>query len=107
MNRTPRLSKSGIEYLGYSWGIFSGCLNHLRGICGGGGKEFHCWAQGIAYRFPNHYPDGFNPHYYPEALDSPKHLKKPSIIGVSWVGDVIGYGLKYKEQIFSTIRACP
>lgn len=106
MNR-PRLSKSGIEYLTHSWGIFSGCHNHLVGICGGEGKDFNCWAQSIAYRFPNLYPYGFNPHYYPEAIDSPKYLKKPARIGVGWVGDIIGYGLEYKEQIYSTIRACP
>jgi len=102
MKRTPRLSKSGIEYLDYQWGIFSGCWNWKNGIC----PVRNCWAKGIAYRFHNHYPDGFNPHYYPEALESPMHLKKPSIIGVGWVGDVIGYGLEYKEQIYSTIEAC-
>lgn len=103
LNRTPRLSKSGIEYLDFSWGIFSGCENQLLGIC----QVKNCWAQGITYRFPNHYPQNFEPTYYPEALDSPKHLKKPSRIGVGWVGDVIGYGLEYKKQIFDTIRACP
>ena len=87
MNNRPRLSKSGIEYLDYQWGIFSGCENWANGIC----PVPNCWARSIAYRFPSHYPDGFNPHYYPEAIDSPKYLKKPSIIGVGWVGDVIGY----------------
>jgi len=103
MNKTPRLSKSGIEYLDYSWGIFSGCENWASGIC----PVPNCWARSIAYRFPNHYPDGFNPHYYPEAINSPKHLKKPSLIGVGWVGDVIGYGLEHKDEIFETIRQCP
>lgn len=103
----PRLSKSGIEYLDYQWGIFSGCHNHLVGICDGGGQAFNCWAQSIVCRFASHYPDGFEPHYYPEAINSPKHLKKPSTIGVGWVGDVIGYGLEYKEQIYSTIEECP
>ena len=103
MNKKVRLSKSGIEYLDYQWGIFSGCENWAYGIC----PVPNCWARSLAYRFPNHYPDGFNPHYYPEAIDSPKHLKKPSIIGVGWVGDVIGYGLAYKEQIFGTIEQCP
>ncbi len=111
MNKTPRLSKSGIEYLDYMWGIFSGCHNHLLGICGGGGiengKGFNCWAKGIALHFPKLYPNGFEPHYYPEAINSPMHLKKPSRIGVGWVGDVIGYGLEYKEEIFDIIYNCP
>lgn len=103
MNKTPRLSKSGIEYLDYQWGIFSGCENWANGIC----PVPNCWARSIAHRFPNHYPHGFNPTYYPKVIDSPKHLKKPSIIGVGWVGDIIGYGLAYKSQIYSTIEACP
>ena len=102
-----RLSKSVIEYLDYQWGVFSGCNNHIVGICGGGGKDFNCWAKNISQRFHNHYPDGFEPHYYPEAIDSPKHLKKASIIGVGWVGDVIGYGFAFRDQIFGTIGQCP
>ena len=103
MNKTPRLSKSGIEYLDYQWGIFSGCENWANGIC----PVPNCWARSIAYRFPNHYPDGFNPHYYPEAIDSPIHLRKPSIVGVGWVGDVIGYGFAHRAEIFKAIRQCP
>lgn len=103
MNKTPRLSKSGIEYLDYSWGIYSGCHNLQAGIC----PVKACWAKGIALHYPKLYPDGFEPHYYPEAIDSPKHLKKPSRIGVGWVGDIIGYGLAFREQIFETIRQCP
>ncbi len=103
MNKVPRLSKSGIEYLDYSWGIFSGCRNLQEGIC----PIKACWAKGIASHYPKLYPDGFEPHYYPEAIDSPKHLRKPSRIGVGWVGDVIGYGLEHKEEIFETIRQCP
>ncbi len=103
MNKTPRLSKSGIEYMDYSWGIFSGCRNLQIGVC----PVKACWAKAIASRFLNHYPNGFEPTFYPEAMSSPRHLRKPSRIGVGWVGDVIGYGLEYKELIYRTIRACP
>jgi len=102
MNKTPRLSKSGIEYLGYQWGIFSGCHNWWNGIC----QIENCWAKSFAQRFKNIYPSGFEPTFYPEAINSPKHLKKSSIIGVGWVGDVIGYGLAFREQIFGTIEQC-
>ncbi len=102
MNR-PRLSKSGVEYLDYSWGIWSGCQNLQTGIC----SVKACWAKGIANHYPKLYPNGFNPTYYPEAIDSPKHLRKPSIISVGWVGDVIGYGIEHKDEIFETIRHCP
>jgi protein gp37 len=103
VNKTPRLSKSGVEYLDYSWGIFSGCHNHDNGIC----PVKNCWAKGIALHYPKLYPDSFNPTYYPKALDSPKYLKKPSHIGVGWVGDIIGYGLYCKKYIYETIRQCP
>jgi protein gp37 len=104
MNTTKiRLSKSGIEYLDYMWGIFSGCHNQQEGIC----HVPKCWAKSLTTRFTNIYPNGFEPTFYLEAIDSPKYLKKPSRIGVGWVGDVIGYGLKYKEQIYNTVQQCP
>ncbi len=103
MIKTPRLSKSGVEYLDYSWGVWSGCRNLETGDC----PVKACWAKGIANHYPKLYPNGFDPTYYPEAIDSPKHLRKPSIISVGWVGDVIGYGLEHKDEIFETIRQCP
>lgn len=104
MNKTPRLSKSGIEYLDCSWGIFSGCHNHQNGIC----PVKNCWAKGIASHYPKLYPNGFDPTYYPEALKSPLHIdREAKRIGVGWVGDVIGYGLAYKDGIYDTIRQTP
>lgn len=103
MNKTPRLSKSGIEYLDYSWGVFSGCHNLEFGIC----PVKACWAKSITTRFSNHYPNGFKPTFYYEALESPRYIKKPSRIGVGWVGDVIGYGHEYRELIFNLIETCP
>jgi hypothetical protein len=87
------------------WGIWSGCQNLQRGIC----PILPCWAKGLTVHFPRLYPDGFNPHYYPEAIDSPKHLNKPSLIGVGWVGDTIGYCKKISERsmILQTILQCP
>ncbi len=105
MSKTPRLSKSGIEYLDYNWGIFSGCKNLQLGIC----PVKRCWAKGLATRFTKIYPNGFEPTFYPEAINSPKHIKKPSRIGVGWVGDVIGYCDKVSERslIQQTIMQCP
>jgi protein gp37 len=109
MRKFIRLSRSGIEYLDYSWGIFSGCNNWRNGLCGGGGDEFNCWAKSIATRFRQLYPNGFEPTFYPEAILSPLYLKKPSRIGVGWVGDVIGYCRKVSERsmIYQTIMQCP
>lgn len=100
-----RLSKSGIEYLNYNWGVFSGCKNQQNGIC----NVPRCWAKGLASRFHKIYPNGFEPTFYPEVINSPKYLKKPSRIGVGWVGDVIGYCDKGSERslIMRTILQCP
>ncbi len=78
MNRTPRLSKSSIEYLDYVWNFESGCTKGCA----------YCYAKKIATRFPDHYPNGFEPTLYPEAFTSPWHLRKPSIIGVGYMGDL-------------------
>jgi len=89
-----RLSKSRIEWLansdrsqGYTWGIYSGCYNWRNGICAVGGN---CWAKKQTERFNVHYPNGFLPTFYPEALLSPLHLRRPSRIGVAFMGDLFG-----------------
>ena len=123
MNKKPRLSKSGIEYLDYVWNFCSGCENAERGICPLG-KD--CWATKIAERFTVHYPNGFKPTIYPEAFLSPLHLKKPSIIGCAFMGDLFGdwvdpdkkihsvmpsgkvsISMSLKGWIFTTINQCP
>ncbi len=121
MNNMPRLCKSGIEYLDRAWNFYSGCENRERGIC----PVPNCWARGIVNRFEDHYPNGFKPTFYPEAFMSPLHLKKPSRIGVAFMGDLMGDwvdpekmmnvpmvpGLSHAEplkgQIYRTIRQCP
>jgi len=86
MNR-PRLSKSGIEYLDYAWNFYSGCLNGQNGVCPVGES---CWAKKITERFKSHYPNGFEPTFYPKAFLSPLSLEKPSRIGVCFMGDLFG-----------------
>jgi protein gp37 len=87
MVNMPRLSPSGIEYLDYAWGFYSGCENWHNGVCPVGNK---CWAKRTTERFKSHYPNGFKPMYYPEAFLSPLMLKKPSRIGAAWMGDLFG-----------------
>jgi protein gp37 len=100
-----RFSESNIEYLNRMWGIYSGCQNLKAGIC----EVKTCWAKGMVDRSAaGVYPLGFDmPTYYPEAADSPKRFKRPLVIGVGWVGDCIGYGLDFRDKIFSTIVETP
>ena len=66
MNKLVRLSPTGIEYGDYAWNFASGCGNNVDGKCRGGG--FNCWAYSISQRFESHYPNGFKPTIYPDAL---------------------------------------
>ena len=86
MNKLIRLSPTGIEYGDYAWNFASGCGNCTDGKCNSGG--FNCWAYSITQRFGGHYPKGFNPTIYPEALHSPLYLKKPSRILCAFMGDL-------------------
>lgn len=120
MNKTPRLSKSGIEYLDYTWGIYSGCQNWKNGVCPLGQT---CWAKKITERFKQYYPNGFEPTFYPEAILSPMSLRTPSIIGCAFMGDLFGDWMAGKairdtesnlwsgqgimDSIFQTINHCP
>lgn len=125
MKKLIRLSPTGIEYGDYAWNFASGCGNNLDGKCRGGG--FNCWAYSITKRFEGHYPNGFKPTIYPEALCSPLYLKKPSRILCAFMGDLfwqcpefdpqkmisvpIVPGLSHaeplREQVFRTINQCP
>ena len=118
MNKTPRLSNTKIEYLDKVWNFTSGCLKGCT----------YCYARPITKRFTNHYPSGFKPTLYPEALLSPLHLKKPSRIGVCFMGDLFTDCPEFNPDreihtlmpsgrasitmfllgwIFTTIRECP
>ena len=114
-----RLSKSRIEYLNYLWTIYSGCKNRELGIC----HIPNCWARSITQRFKRNYPNGFEPTFYPEAILSPMHLKKPNRIGVAFMGDLFGDWMNGKatpdpdgelwsgqgimDSIFHTVEQCP
>ncbi len=98
MNRA-RLSKSGIEYLDYAWNFYSGCYHKQIGIC----RVDKCWAEGITKRMAHNYPAGFNPAIYPEAFVSPVHLRKPSIIGCAFMGDLFGDWVNPDEKFRTTM----
>jgi len=83
---TKNLSHTKIEYGDYNWAIAYGCLNKPQGIC----PVPHCWAEGMAKRFPAIYGDFHKPHIIPENLLAPLSLKKPSTILVNFMGDLGG-----------------
>ncbi len=92
-----RFSPSGIEYLTHIWTPYSGCRHKQTGIC----VVPHCWAEAITKRFPGHYPNGFEPTFYPEAFQSPLYLKKPARIGVCFMGDLFGDWVNPEERFIT------
>lgn len=109
MNKLIRLSPTGIEYGDCAWNFASGCGNNIDGKCKAGG--FKCWAYSISQRFEGHYPNGFKPTIYPEALLSPLYLKKPSRILCAFMGDLFWncpefnpQGHIYKSEYLITVN---
>lgn len=105
-----------IEYLTHLLTVYSGCLNWHNGVCGGGGRDFYCWAKATTERFPWNYPVGFQPHFYPERITQPCHLKKPARVGVAFMGDMFGdwvdelekaEGRPYRRMILKTVELSP
>ncbi len=126
MNKLIRLSPTGIEYGDYAWNFASGCGNNIDGQCKAGG--FRCWAYSISQRFEGHYPNGFKPTIYPDALLSPLYLKKPSRILCAFMGDLfwdcpefdpdrkihsqmpsgkVSVTMSLKGWVFTTMKQCP
>ena len=112
---TKNLSHTKIEYGDYNWAIAYGCLNKPQGIC----PVPHCWAEGMAKRFPAIYGDFHKPHIIPENLLAPLSLKKPSTILVNFMGDLGGdwvdpnvdtnlFGVTpLKEVVHNVMDECP
>ncbi len=75
MNRTK------IEWCDWSWNPITGCLHGCS----------YCYARRLAEgRLKNKYPNGFQPTFWPERLDEPYQIKKPSKIFVCSMGDLFG-----------------
>lgn len=109
------MNKTKIEWVknpdgsqGYTWNPITGCLNHINGLCNGGG--FPCYAYKSAHRWlkrrylqnlniaiqnettGNPYRDPFYPHFWPERLE--EYLgTKPRGIFVCDMSDLFGIGI--------------
>jgi len=120
--------------LGWTFNPITGCLNHVNGLCKGGG--FPCYAYKLANgrlkplylankniaKLP--FPQGgeygvghlaealhdpFYPRFWPSRIYQPAHIKKPSGIFTVDMGELFGdwLPLKWQEAIFQTIINCP
>jgi len=137
------MNKTSIEWVknpggsqGYTWNPITGCLNHVNGLCKGGG--FPCYAYKLANgRLKQRYlanhnvaapllsgrhidmalADPFYPRFWEERLCDPTsclkdelnyYWQKPKGIFVCDMGELFGDWIpqKWQEDIFGVIRAC-
>lgn len=90
------MNKTNIEYLDYTWNVTHGCSK----ICIG---CRNCWAELMAKRLaamgvPGYDKDDpFKVTFCPDRLNEPFKIKKPSRIGVSFMGDLFHEDIKYNE----------
>lgn len=118
--------KGKIEYLDYTWNPITGCLHNCP----------YCYAEKITKRFGSNYindgalhylgepmykttrddgmmidpyPFGFAPTFHRYRLDEPQKVKKPSVIGVVYMGDLFGDWVpdEWTEEVFAACEAAP
>lgn len=77
-----------IEYLDLTWNPFVGCSGVNCAV------RAHCWAMGQAKRMKHKCGKcySFTPHYHHERFNQPLEVKKPSRIGVGFMGDIFDKG---------------
>jgi protein gp37 len=97
------LNRTKIEYLDYTWNPLVGCS----GV--GCAVAKVCWAKGQAKR-RKHDCDlcyRFVPHAHPERLEEPFHVKKPSRIGVCFMGDLYCQDQERIFEVLDVMRKTP
>lgn len=95
-------SNTTIEWTDRTWNPTTGC-NKVSPGC-----KF-CYAEVVAKRFTNHFPDGFEFTMRPERLEQPKRWRKPSRIFVDSMSDLFHeqMPLEFLQQIFQVMAECP
>jgi len=94
------MNKQGkISWTNYTWNPIVGCSNDC----------WYCYAKRLAQRFPKNFPNDFEPTFYPDRLDQPTKVKKPSKIFVCSVSDLFAPWTrdKWREAVLRTIEECP
>ncbi len=95
-------AKTTIEWTDRTWNPSTGC-NKVSPGCK------YCYAEVVAHRFPNHFPNGFRFTLQPERLHAPKTWRKPSMVFVNSMSDLFHeqMPLKYLKEIFEVMAECP
>ena len=86
------MNRTSIEWTDYTWNPVVGCKNHCS----------YCYAAALCKRFAKPWgldpDDPFAPGFYPERLDAPSKLKKPSKIFMMSMGELWGPWVPHSWQ---------
>lgn len=93
------MNRTNIEWTQFSWNPVVGCDHGC----------WYCYAKKLAQRFPKVFPNGFKPTFYPERLDEPWHLRKPSKIFCCSVSDLFAEWTLpgWRDKVLLSIVGCP
>lgn len=88
------MNRSNIPYLTHTWSPTTGCSPVSAGC-------ENCWAASYHRRWRK----PFAPTFHPEKLDEPLRLRKPAVIGVSFMGDLFHDGIPAEAlaAVFTTM----
>ncbi|MCP3965614.1 MAG: DUF5131 family protein [Lentisphaerae bacterium] len=101
-------TNDNIEWSKWTWNPVTGCLHDCA----------YCYARDIANRFPQAFPNGFEPAFYPERLSAPFDTKVPKSridepginnVFVCSMADLFGEWVnpEWIEQILGVIDRAP
>lgn len=92
------MNKTNISYLDYTWNPTKGCSKISAGCT-------HCWAEKMSKRQLGmgsrgyEAPNPFKPTFCEWKLKEPFKVKKPSIIGTSFMGDLFHNDITYGDKL--------
>jgi len=93
---------SGIEWTESTWNPVTGCTKVSPGCD-------LCYAERVALRFPNNFPNGFTLTLKPHLLDLPKRWARPRVVFVNSMSDLFHKDVpdEYIQQVFQVMVECP
>lgn len=97
--RDERMNRTKIEWTDYSWNPITGCKHGC----------WYCYAERLTKRFKNNFPNGFEVTFYPERLNEPYEVKKPSKIFVCSIADLFAPWTPphWRNMVMISIKNCP